>query len=67
MNMKLHTKIISLLLVAGLASAGAQSTGSSASDYYVKGSFGIADPQEKGLLESLGGKKLGALRPTPLK
>ena len=41
--MKLHTKIISLLLVAGLASAGAQSAGSSASNFYVKGSVGYLD------------------------
>lgn len=46
--MKLHTKIISLLLVAGLASAGAQSAGSSASNFYLKGSVGSADLQSDG-------------------
>ena len=51
--MKLHTKIISLLLVAGLASAGAQSAGSSASNFYLKGSVGSAGLESDGSLTKL--------------
>jgi opacity protein-like surface antigen len=47
--MKLYTKIISILLVAGLASAGAQSS----SSYYLKGSVGYLDNDDSKTVDSL--------------
>lgn len=51
--MKLYTKIVSILLVAGLATAGAQSATQSDKNFYVKGSVGYADLDSEGGLNEL--------------